>query len=197
MIFRPCREAKRLRSGRRAIVPSAFMISQQTAAGRRPASRQRSTVASVCPARTSTPPSRARSGNMWPGITRSSGLASGSTSTCTVRARSAAEMPVVTPQRASTDTVKPVPKCESLRPTISGMRSSSSRSARHGDADQAAAVAGHEVDGVGVDELGGQRQVALVLAVLVVDDDDEAPAPVLFDCLFDSGQAPSGSSWSL
>ena len=43
-----------------------------------------------------------------------------------------------------------------------------------GEADEAAAVAGHEVDGFGSDVLGGQGQVALVLAVLVVDHDDHA-----------------------
>ncbi len=34
----------------------------------------------------------------------------------------------------------------------------------------------------------GQRQVALVLAVLVVDDDDEAAVPILLDCLLDRRQ---------
>src|SRR5437762_4766148 len=36
-------------------------------------------------------------------------------------------------------------------------------------ADEAAAVLGHEVDGVGSDFLGGHGEVAFVLAVLVVD----------------------------
>ena len=52
------------RSGMRAIVPSSFMISQITPAGFSPASRARSTEASVWPARPSTPPLRARSGKM-------------------------------------------------------------------------------------------------------------------------------------
>ena len=43
---------------------------------------------------------------------------------------------------------------------------------RHRQADQAAAVARHEVDRLRRDLLGGDRQVALVLAILVVDDDD-------------------------
>src|ERR687893_420616 len=50
------------RSGTRAIVPSSFMISQITPAGLSPASLERSTAASVCPARCSTPPPLARSG---------------------------------------------------------------------------------------------------------------------------------------
>ena len=49
------------------MVPSSFMISQITPEGSSPARRERSTEASVCPARTSTPPSRARRGKIWPG----------------------------------------------------------------------------------------------------------------------------------
>ncbi len=63
IISRPCFLANLVSSGTRAIVPSSFMISQMTPAGYRPAMRARSTAASVCPARTITPPSRARSGN--------------------------------------------------------------------------------------------------------------------------------------
>ena len=59
-IFSAWRWAKATRSGRRAMLPSSFMISQITPAGLRPASRAMSTAASVWPARTSTPPSRAR-----------------------------------------------------------------------------------------------------------------------------------------
>ena len=94
----------------RAIVPSSFMISQITPAGRRPARRARSTEPSVCPARRSTPPSRARSGKMWPGRTRSVGRASSRIAVRIVCARSAAEMPVVTPSRASIEIVKAVPR---------------------------------------------------------------------------------------
>ena len=43
-----------------------------------------------------------------------------------------------------------------------------------GEADEAAAEAGHEVDGFGGAELGGEGEVAFVLAVLVVDEDDHA-----------------------
>ena len=84
------------------------MTSQITPAGIRPARRARSTAASVWPVRSSTPPSLAFSGKTWPGWTRSSGCECGSIATWIVRARSAAEMPVVTPSRASTETVKAV-----------------------------------------------------------------------------------------
>ena len=48
-------------------------------------------------------------------------------STCTVRARSGAEMPVVTPERASTETVKAVPRGAVFEP-CSTIRRRSSRS---------------------------------------------------------------------
>ncbi len=70
-----------------------------------PASRQRSTAASVWPGRSRTPPGRARNGKTCPGRTRSPTVVAGSASTRAVRARSAAEMPVVTPAAASQLTV--------------------------------------------------------------------------------------------
>ena len=62
-IFRWCAWQNSSNWGMRAMLPSGFMISQITPEGSSPASRARSTEASVCPARTSTPPSRARNGN--------------------------------------------------------------------------------------------------------------------------------------
>ncbi len=125
---RPCSRAKRSSSGRRAIVPSSFSTSTITAAGSKPASRARSQPASVWPARVSTPPGRAISGNTWPGWRRSSGRASVATAARTVRARSCAEMPVVTPSAASMLTVKFVPCRSSASRTISGNRSRRQRS---------------------------------------------------------------------
>jgi len=43
-----------------------------------------------------------------------------------------------------------------------------------GEADEAAAIAGHEVDGFGGDVLSGKGEVAFVFAILVIDDDDHA-----------------------
>ena len=74
--------------------------------------RARSTEASVWPARTSTPPRRARRGKTWPGRARSAAVDLGSMAVRMVWARSAAEMPVVTPSRASMVSVKAVPKRE-------------------------------------------------------------------------------------
>src|SRR5512134_1448279 len=117
-IFRPSSALSSSRSGRRAIAPSSFMTSHSTAAGVRPARRARSQQASVWPARTSTPPSWAMSGNTWPGCTMSSARASRAAATLMVSARSAAEMPVAMPSAASIDTVKLVPWRERFCSTI-------------------------------------------------------------------------------
>src|SRR6266545_1355502 len=113
-----------IRSATRAIVPSSFITSHTTPAGLRPARRARSTAASVCPARSSTPPGRALSGKTCPGWTRSCGPLLGSIATWIVRERSPAEIPVETPSRASIETVKAVPNGVSLRSVI-GLSSSS------------------------------------------------------------------------
>jgi hypothetical protein len=52
--------------------------------------------------------------------------------------------------------------------------------ARQRQADQAARMRDHEVDVGRLHQLGGHDQVALVLAVLVVDDDDHATVADLF-----------------
>jgi hypothetical protein len=88
--------------------PSSFMISQITPEGLSPARRATSTAASVWPARIRTPPSLATRGKTWPGVTICSGPLDASIATEMVRARSAAEMPVVTPSRASIEVVKAV-----------------------------------------------------------------------------------------
>src|SRR5436190_5776248 len=117
-----------MRSPTRAIVPSSFITSQITPAGISPARRARSTAASVWPARSRTPPSRAFSGKTWPGCTRSSGREWGSIATWIVRARSAAEMPVVTPSRASIEIVNAVWNADSFFAAIRSRPSSSQRS---------------------------------------------------------------------
>ena len=107
------------------MLPSSFMISQMTPAGVRPARRAKSTDASVWPARTRTPPSRARKGNTWPGRARSPGRQSGRMAVRMVQVRSAAEMPVVVPSRASIDSQNAVPKFEVFMADISGSRRAS------------------------------------------------------------------------
>ena len=105
-----------------------------------------------------------------------------------VRARSWAEMPVAMPSRASIETVKAVRLRASFwramysRPQLVGAL------ARQRQADQAAAVLGHEVDGVGRRHLRGNDEVALVLAVLGVDQDDHAAVAQVLDDLVDRRQ---------
>ena len=127
-IFKPCVSANTSSSGRRAIVPSAFMISIITAAGASPAMRAKSTPASVWPARFRTPPALATSGKICPGWRISLGVASRSTAFRMVCARCEALMPGPTWSAASMDTVKFVSCCERLSRTISGIRNCRARS---------------------------------------------------------------------
>ena len=173
-IFRPCSLANSISSGRRAMVPSSFMISQITEDGSRPAMPARSQPASVWPARTSTPPSRAVIGKTWPGCTMSSAVvALGDGDLDGARA--------VGGGNAGGDALG----------SFDGNREGGAVLglvvARHldqaellaarfgqGQADQAAAMLGHEVDGFRRHVLGGHDEVALVFAVLFVDQDDHA-----------------------
>src|SRR2546428_426121 len=56
----------------------------------------------------------------------------------------------------------------------------------HGHADQPPPVLGHEVDGLGRRFVGRHEQVALVLTVLVVGDQEHPALPDLLDGLFDT-----------
>ena len=62
---------------------------------------------------------------------------------------------------------------------------------RHGQADESAAVRRHEVDQVRSHLLGGNRQVAFVLTILVVDDDHHPPLTDRVDRFFDGGKRPA------
>ena len=53
---------------------------------------------------------------------------------------------------------------------------------------------GHEVDGLGGHVLGGDHEVALVLAVLVIDEDDELAATDVLDSLLDRGKGEASST---
>ena len=170
------------------MVPSSRMISQITPLGLSPARRETSTAASVWPARTSTPPGLATSGKTWPGETIASGPLAASIATAMVRARSAALIPVVIPSRASIETVKAVSIAAAvgaghrLEPELVGALLGQR------EADQAAAVAGHEVDRVGRRHLRRDDEVALILAVFVVDEDEHAAVARLVDDLLGPDQ---------
>ncbi len=145
-----------------------------------------STDASVCPVRASTPPVRERSGNMWPGRSRSAGLVAGSIAVSTVAARSAAEMPVLVRSRASIGTQNAVSNCELFWLDHQRNLELVEPLRRHRQADQAAAIARHEVDRLRRDLLGGDHQIALVLAIRIVDDDDHLAGADRGDGVFDA-----------
>ena len=63
----------------------------------------------------------------------------------------------------------------------------------HGEADQAASVLGHEVDGFGRDLFGGEGEVAFILAVFVVDDHDHAASADFLDGIGDIGERSLGA----
>ncbi len=131
---RSCSAANTISSSYRAMSPSSLAdtISPSAPAGRSPAIRARSTAASVCPGRRSTPPALARSGTTWPGRVKSEGRESAAASIRAVRARSAAEMPVLTPCAASTETVYAVPRRSWLLWYMGGRSSRSQSSAVSG-----------------------------------------------------------------
>src|SRR5208282_1209891 len=51
----------------------------------------------------------------------------------------------------------------------------------HGQADEAASMLGHEVDGFGSNLLGGEGEVAFILAILVVNHYNHSSGADLFD----------------
>ena len=168
------------------------MTSQITPDGLSPASRARSTAASVWPVRSSTPPALAFSGKMWPGCTRSAGRALGSMATWIVCARSCAEMPGGDAlARLDRDGERGLEGRLVLRRHQVEAQLVAAVG-RERQADQAAPVLGHEVDRLGRGELGREREVALVLAILGVADHDHPAVADVLDRLLDGAE---GSSW--
>ena len=72
--------------------------------------------------------------------------------------------------------------------TIGGMSSSVEPFLRHRDADQPPAVRGHEVDDLRRDLLRRYGQIAFVLAILIVDDDDHLAVANRLDRVLDGGE---------
>ena len=164
--------------GRRAIVPSSFMISQITPAGFRPGQpREIDRRLGVAGAHQHAAVARHQREDVAGRDDVAAALATGSIATAMVRARSAAEMPVVTPSRASIETVKAVLhgacRCSAA---ISGRPSCCDALARSapGRSGRAPCLA-MKLIASGVAHLRRNDEVALVLAILVVDQ-DEHPA---------------------
>ena len=115
--------------------------------------------------------------------------------------RSAALIPVETPSRASTEIVYAVRIRSRLCGVISGISSRSSISAGIGHADHPAAVPDRERHQLRRRLGGREDQVALVLAVDVVDDHDRLAGRDVGDRAFDAvqpdaHQMPPAVSWS-
>ena len=108
-----------------------------------------------------------------------------SIATWIVRARSCAEIPVEIPSRASIDTVNAVPYGVSLWSVIIFRPSASTRSpVRQRQMSPRPSFAMNAIAS-GCRELGRDREVALVLAVGGVDDDDHLPLADVLDRLVD------------
>ena len=174
--------------GTRAIVPSSFMISQMTPAGYRPGDARQidgrlglaradhhaarsATAAGTCgpaaPDRTAASPGRSRPAPSPRGRRRKCRWS------CAPWLRSARR----TPCRSASCSGHHQRNLELVEPL-----------GRHRQADQPAAVARHEIDGLRRDFLGGDRQVAFVLAVLIVDDDDHPAGADGVERVFDAGE---------
>ena len=176
-------------SGTRAIVPSSFMISQMTPAGiqagdagevdRRlglaASARARRRIASAADGRV-------------PAARDPSGRVAGSIAASTVAARSCAEMPVVVPPTTSIGVQKAVSKRDVLSRTMQRNLELVEPLRRHRQANQTAPEARHEIDRFGRHLLGRDRQVALVLPILVVDDDDERAGADRLNRLLDGSE---------
>ena len=161
------------------------MISQTTPAAFRPASRARSTAASVRRERSSTPPGRARSGNTCPG-------SAGRVELLDAADRDLDRVRAVVGRDPGRDALLRLDRdrgtrCRGrlvlLRHLLKGEFVAPLRG--QAEADQAARFFRHEVDRLGGRELRGDRQVAFVLAVLRVHDDDEAALADVFDRVLD------------
>ncbi len=142
----------------------------------------------MCPARTRTPPSRAISGKTWPGETMSLwslvGVDGGGDGAGAVVGGDAGGDALA---RFDGDgeggaVARLVLARHVLQAQLVGAL------AGQRQADEAAAVLGHEVDGVGRGHLRGDDEVALVLAVLGVDQDDHAAVAQILDDLVDGRQ---------
>ena len=151
--------------------------------------RARSTAASVCPARTSTPPvARAQRKHVTGPREVVRAASSGRSPPAPCAARSAAEMPVLVLPCASIDTQNAVSNARcSWRPRAGSRARRAARGVIARQIRPRPCVA-MKLIALGRHLLGGHREVALVLAILVVDDDDHAAGADGVDRLLDRGE---------
>ena len=99
-----------------------------------------------------------------------------------------AEMPVVTPSRASIETVKAVHAAASGCCDINGSAAASARSGVSARQIRPRPCLAMKLIASGVAICAGNDQVALVLAVLVIDQDEHAAIARLLDDFLDRGE---------
>jgi hypothetical protein len=117
------------------------------------------------------------------GVTIWSGPLDASIATEMVRARSPAEMPVVTPSLASIETVKGGLVARAVVAAHQAQAELIDARFAQRQADQAPAMLGHEVDRVRSRHLGRDDEIALILAVVIVDQDEHAAVAGFIDDL--------------
>ncbi len=101
-------------------------------------------------------------------------------------------MPVVMPSAASIDSVKLVRRSRSVSLTISGRRSCVQRSRVSVRQIRPRPKRAMKLMSSGRTQLGGHQQVAFVLAVLVVDDDDHLAGGEVGEDVLDSVEGRRG-----
>ena len=152
-----------------------------------PAIRARSTAASVCPARRSTPPSLATSGNKCPGRVKSAGVL-GRIANRQDRRRAFGRGDAG-PRRAMVDrhgVIGAQRRRVRLDHRVEREPLADLRQDRH--AELPAAIGDHEIDRLGRGLFGGTDEVAFVLAVLGVDDDHHPAVADRVDGIFNRGK---------
>ena len=109
------------------------------------------------------------------------GRVAGSIATLMVWARSWAEIPVVTPSRASIASQKAVPYCDVFSLVMGPMRRWSSRSSVMARQTRPRPCLAMKLMASGVTFSAAKREIAFILAILVVNHDDHSPGADLFD----------------
>ena len=178
-IASPCCSQNADSSSPPATPPSASWISQITAALLRPARRARSTLASSCPARSRTPPARARSGCTLPGLTRSSRRLRGLD-------RNLDRVGLVVRAESAGDALPRLNRLHQARFLFAGRPLGAQPQLvaalrAQGKADPAAGGAVHEVEGLGGGELRRHHHGALALRAFAVNDHDHSALRQLLD----------------
>ena len=185
IIFRPCRSQYGIRSGTRAIVPSSFMTSQTTPGGREPGEPRevdgRLRLADPLEHAARLRAEREHVAGLHEVAVRRVGVDRDLDRAAAVGRGDAGRHALARLDRHREGGAE-------RRLVVVGHRAQPEMVGAllgQAEADEPARVRGHEVDRLGCRELRGDDEVALVLAVGVVDDDDQTAFADVFDRLLD------------